>query len=356
MWGLGESGSALGSGYGTFNNTTSFDSEDNFTLTCAARNIQGPVDLPYSTTLLNTVRVCQSIFLIMLLSGGTLLNLLVIILVAKYKKLQTLSFGIALQIVAINLMLAPVTLIQLTNSIANRWVFGEHMCALVGSFQFLLTIVRVAVMLIFIIDRFLLVFCPYAYPKCQIKIIIILSVVPWLFAVVACIIGLVLDCYTYVPTTWFCSVNSSCNSSCSIFLGLCLVLYTAPSTIIPIFLYAILFIKARKVKKTMATAQGEDAETTNYDWKATITFFLLFISVFVLTLPNLAFFFITNAIYRGETLPAVLYVFRVIVVSFISLLPITDPIVIMRNKDVKEVISEIKGKVCLKFSSKTEQK
>lgn len=235
MWGLGESGSAIGSDSGVFNNTTSVSDP---TLSCAARNIQGPIDLPYSTTLLTTVRAIQSLFLIILFLSGSSLNILVIVLVAKYKKLQTLSFGIALQVVAVDLVLCATSLIRLTNAIANRWVFGEHVCFLVGMYMLVITLVRVAIMLVFVIDRFLAVFCPFAYPKYQMKIIIILSVMSWLLVFIPCIIGYVLDCFTFSHFSWLCSTNSSCNNKCSIFLGLLLTTFTAPATITPIFLFS----------------------------------------------------------------------------------------------------------------------
>ncbi len=106
MWGLGESGSALGSGSYAFNNTTSFDPKDNFSLSCTARSIQGSVMPPYFKAGMITARAFHVIIMSFLIFTGGFLNLLVVVLVAKYKKLQTVSFGIALQIAALNAFLS----------------------------------------------------------------------------------------------------------------------------------------------------------------------------------------------------------------------------------------------------------
>ena len=67
-------------------------------------SLSGPVELPFSSTLsTTTVRSLQAIFYILFILFGITLNTLVIVLVAKYKKLQTRSFAIALQVVVLNL-------------------------------------------------------------------------------------------------------------------------------------------------------------------------------------------------------------------------------------------------------------
>ena len=99
---------------------------DNVTLSCAARNIQGPVILPYSTALTTTVRAILSLYFIILLLAGAFLNTLVLVLVAKYKQLQTYAFGIALQVIILNLLLMIPTMVALVSTISNQWVFGEQ--------------------------------------------------------------------------------------------------------------------------------------------------------------------------------------------------------------------------------------
>ena len=46
---------------------------DNLTLTCAARNIQGPINLPYSSVLTTTMRVIQSIYYLVIILASLLI-------------------------------------------------------------------------------------------------------------------------------------------------------------------------------------------------------------------------------------------------------------------------------------------
>ena len=342
MWGLGESGSALGSGSGAFNNTTAFDPENNLTLTCAARNIQSPVELPYPTTLVDTMKALLYIFFLVMFLLSISLNILVIFLVAKYKRLQTTSFGFALQIVMINLLISLlIYLVGFANSVASQWLFGEYACAAAGTLFFIANIIRSLLMFVFVIDRFLSVFMPFAYPKHQHKVIVILSIFSWGFSVVISIVPIpqILDCYTFSYTFWICSFSPQCSEVCSHFGSIFYSLVTLPVTVIPIALYIILYIKARKAKKVLATA----SDGVKQDWKATITFFLLFLSIFLVTLPSITLNAIVNRLYEtsAEEPPAI-YVLSVLSLMILSLLPVTDPIVILRNNDVRQILFQKK--------------
>lgn len=75
---------------------SNFTEGDNLTLSCAACDIQGPINLPYSSTLTITLRVLQSTYY---------LFIIVTALVAKYKKLHTLSYLVSFQVVTLDLLL-----------------------------------------------------------------------------------------------------------------------------------------------------------------------------------------------------------------------------------------------------------
>ena len=89
-------------------------------VSCAARSIQGPVVLPYSTALTITVRAILAVYYIITTLAGIILNTLVIVLVAKYKKLRTHSFAVALQVVGLDLVRCLVFLAGQINVVANR--------------------------------------------------------------------------------------------------------------------------------------------------------------------------------------------------------------------------------------------
>ena len=222
LWDMGESGSA-------YTNITEVDN-----LTCAASNIQGPVELPYSLTFSVTLRSVQAIFNSLLVFAGVLLNGMVIVLVAKYKKLQTHSIVISLQVVALDLLLSLYILLSVVNSIANRWLFGEYMCALTGMFGFIITLARTFLMFVFVIDRYLSVFWTYFYPKHKVKTILCLSIASWLFSVLISIPLLpgILDCYYFTPTVWNCAFRAACHKSCSIYSNTFFAVVVIPLTIV----------------------------------------------------------------------------------------------------------------------------
>ncbi len=75
----------------------------------------------------------------------------------------------------------------------------------------------------------------------------------------------------------------------------------------------------------------ESVEVTEYhqrEWKATINFFLLFITVF--NLPSMT---VAVVVDRLSEVPAALFVIRAFTGVLVSAIIITDPIVIMRHRD-----------------------
>ena len=332
------------SGFSDFSNTTIIN---NSNLTCAVRSLEESfIALPYSTPLLTTVRVIQSIFFLTLMLLGPPLNVMVIVLVAKNKKLQTKSFGIALQIVMMDLLLSlTACLSAFISSAANRWVLGEYICGALGFLLVVITRVRTLLMFVFVLDRFLAVFTPFFYPKRQLKIIVVLSIVSWLFAVAVGIAQLppLLDCYSFSPQIWMCSAARKCSRHCSIFQQ-SLLAFFIPVIIVPIILYAILFIKAWRILRVTPSS----SMTSNYEkeWKATITFALLFLGVVLVTLPSVITSLVKSVFFKtNENVHPILFVFSTICITVLFLLPITDPIVIMRHQDVKDILKMKKAKL-----------
>ena len=227
MWGEEWNGSA-------FSNLTE---EDNLTLSCAARNIQGPIDLPYSSDLTTTVRVIQSLLKLLVFLAGIVLNTLVVVLVAKYKKLQTLSFLVSLQVVALDLVLAIASLPSLVATLANQWLLGEYMCVITGFILNTGATARTLLMCVFVIDRYLAVVWTYFYPRHKFKVTVSLSIASWVFAVLvslAMVPGL-LDCYWFRTNGKGCAPNAHCNFGCSVYVRAC-VSYVIPATILPTIL------------------------------------------------------------------------------------------------------------------------
>ena len=329
-----------------FNNTTAVD---NSSFTCAARNIKGePIMLPYSASLLTGLRVLHSIAYLIIAISGSFLNSLLITLIATNKKLQTLSFWISLQIVIMDLLLSVIICMSgFVNSVANQWVFGEHLCDIAGLMLVLFSRVRTLLMFVFVLDRFLSVFIPFHYPKLQVQVVSILSVVVWLFSLSVGLVQLsqVMDCYTYNVEIYLCTFSLRCGQNCALLFNLFVGFIVIPAILSTIVLYTILLLKAIKVAKAIPSTI---TSTHEKEKKAIITYFLLFISVIVTFVPASIVHTLITIFYRSSPIPSAFHVTSVICTFVFLLLPVTDPLVIMRHRDVIEAIKGIRIKLVKK--------
>ena len=92
-------------GSASLTNITDEELFENVTLTCAARSLSRPAVQPFPQALVNAVQNIQSLCYIFIFLFGLGLNSAVIVLVAKYRKLHSRSFIIALQVVVSNVLI-----------------------------------------------------------------------------------------------------------------------------------------------------------------------------------------------------------------------------------------------------------
>ena len=326
-------------------------------LICAVGSAQDPpTPLPYSRAVILAIKIYSIIIFYSTFIAGSFLNILLLYLIIRYKKLHTLTFGISLQIVAIDLcQLFGVCAFRLVTVVTEEWLFGAGMCIFTGLGFLLVSLARPFLMCVFVIDRFLSVFAAYLYPRHSKKIILILCVASW-FATLSFLLptfpGL-LDCYSYSALHNQCAFDGSCNQACLLYARLFVGLVFAPTTVVSVVLYTVLYCKAKKAKKTNNVVVPTGCEDQKKrDWKAAITFFLLFLAAFILTTPASLVTVIVSAILQSEGPSPALYIVLSVSVSVPSLIVVADPIVIMRHSDVKEVLREIKTKLCGRCGSK----
>ena len=355
-----------GSGSG-FSEDGSFDE---LSLTCAERNIitSGETLGNYSVTANNVVRSFRVVYFTVLFVASVSLNSLLFFLVIKYKKLHTLSFAIALQVVVIDITLAVFyCLPTIISTAAGEWILGKEVCVLTGFLTFTPISMRTCLMFVFVIDRFMSVFFPYFYPRHKVKIAVSLSVPIWLLCTVLCTLMFpgILDCFTFVSSFNVCIASGTCSGSCSIFI---IILFNSigwPSAVVPTVLFTALYCKGRRLSKSTATLapsaaiSGEDKAVAKRERRATITFFLLFVSIFAVTVPTSTTTVVIGQVSNLIDLPNFFFIVQAIAGSAGSLYIVTDPIVLMRDRDVREVLSSIKvcrllRKCCSKKSSTAE--
>ena len=77
--------------------------EDNDSLTCVDKFLKDSANSSLSSSVSISSRVLQILYLLFLLTSGTILNSLVVYLVSRSKKLRTRAFAVAVQIALANL-------------------------------------------------------------------------------------------------------------------------------------------------------------------------------------------------------------------------------------------------------------
>ena len=326
----------------------------NQTFLCAERSIHRPIAIPFTNSLVYFVKSFLVIYFLIIFILGTFLNSLVIILVWKFKKLRKMHIVVSLQIVVLDLFTASIaSLPSLANVLAYRWLFGSYMCAFVGFLSFCTKTVRTVLMLVLVMDRFLSVFSPFFHPKHKYKITVSLSVLAWLTVLLFCIGALpgLFDCYTFSNSFWSCGISPLCSKSCATYVNLYTILVIAPSCVLPIILYFILYLKARKLRNATISLSSSPS---NYnvrrgERRATITFLLLFVSVFVVLVPTIIFSEILSSFPSLSSQSFVFYLLVATSLNLSSFLVITDPIIILRNRDSREILSKLMKNIFQKW-------
>ena len=317
---------------------------DNYTLTnsCAASSLQSSANVSQiiPTPIAISARVFQVLYGSLQVIFGILLNVLILILVFRFKKLRTISFAIAVQIAIANLALTVNNGIPtIVNHIAGRFILGLEFCITSGLVAYMLTDLRTLLIFVFSFDRFASVFAPFFYPKHSRRIIILMCVLAWCISTATNLMSIpqILDCCIFVEPTLTCEISSRCSKICKIFLYTIRATSIFPAVIATVAFFLALYIKGRKIRRKESKMLGlVNKSITDQEWRALKTFSLLFLAVFlVIIIPILLF--------NMAALFGTVVHFLVVKLAFniITLLVITDPIILLRNADVKEAFHKL---------------
>ena len=136
------------------------------------------------------------------------------------------------------------------NIIIGKWIFGAYSCSILGFIEHTLRSTRRSLMVAMALDRFLLVFMPFKYPKYHSKVVITLFGITWIATILFRITGLpgILDCYTLATARIFCTFIANCSTACTI-LGYVdvIILHAASSYVVPTILFSAVYMKTRKM-------------------------------------------------------------------------------------------------------------
>jgi hypothetical protein len=333
-WSGSGSGNGSGSGFGNFTSTADY--------TCLAESIKGNA-YNFTHSLALTARIALIVYYAILLLVSAPLNVFMIILILKCKNLRSISFALILQVLFINLLSSVLlTSLVITTVSADKWLLGAIMCIITGVLNYTIMFIRTEIMFCFVIDRFLLVFVPFAYPKHRQKVVLALSIASYVVPVVLSVIPAFLGCYAFVPSTGLCDMAFNCGLVCTVYRIVVTCVVVFPSCLIPLLLYACLLCKAKRLEANTGPASiGLPNPDPSREGRATMTLFLMFVALFAITAPHAVISVIGSLIFiRGS--PSLWYMIAEgIFISVISLVLILDPIVLSRNTDVRDEITKL---------------
>ena len=325
---------------------------------------QAPM-LSVSPTAAEVVRYIQGVYYITAFPIGVLLNVISIVLIAKFKKLHSTSFYLILQVIVADffnaLLLYPVAG---ANIIANVWVFGSGLCQVLALSLFFLRYARNLLMLVLATDRLCTIFLPFWYSRHQVHVVVPMSIVAWFLSFVVALIPVygILGCYEFQRVTWICDFGNGCSYPihCSRYRTGSVTVVNI-GMIISLVMYLVLYCKARQLKKKthVVPSPAQSGERSNsgssdsgdsttviirnkFEKRATTTYILLFIALFGVSFPAFLFFVVGSSVISELDIwppPEGYIITSIITRSMFSLLVVIDPITLMRNADVREVIS-----------------
>ena len=300
---------------------------DNSTSDCKQSNISLPV-----------VDYLQGIITAIIIIGSICINSIVIYLVARFKKLHQRPFYLALQLVVLNLVYSVFYLPTVVVSyIARRWILGHIVCLIFGSTAGAFFTVYYFVVLVLTIDRFLTIFAPFFYTKHGNKMAVGMSISVWLLGLYRVVSAIALNCITYIPFTKLCSYTS-CSIACKlnglVFVGLLILGGVAT----PLVLYLLMYLRGRALDKKVMT--DEEFKKRQFNNKVIKTYLLIFVIIGCVGTTNLVLFLwfvLSSTITLGHYI-----VLTLVGHTLSSSVTITGPVVILRNRDVRDAWKERK--------------
>lgn len=234
--------------------TTTTDYE--YAVSASANNTSYPCDLspsfpPYLEIppAVNYVQVCVALVLGAI---GFLLNLYILIVIVRYRSLHQQLMYLALQIVGADLLYtATIPAAIFLSGVSGAWLLGGVMCNIFGAIHDFFAVFRFTMTLVLTLDRFISVFWPYFYRRNSVRLIRALLVATYAVSILRGILPVtgILGCFAYVHTQKTCTAYSGCSDGCFSIVVFSTVFVIVFGTLLPLFLYIVLFCKTRAIKR-----------------------------------------------------------------------------------------------------------
>lgn len=308
-------------------NETDFYCDNSTTSTdvCALRPV--PAFVPPA------VDYVQAGIMLVVMLASVSVNAIFIYLVLRYKQLRQRAFFLALELVVINLIYTiTVQPAIIVGAIAREWLFGYAMCHIIAGISGAFFVAHFLMLFVLALDRAFTVFMPFFYDRHGSKIAIGMSVALWAISLSRPVIEASLGCVTFVPTYKICASTGSCNSVCSVFVPTFAWLVTVPGIIAPLVLYVAMYLKGRQLNKRVAIANNSRSAVFNK--RIFKTFFILLVAIIGVALTA---FILFTWFLIATTVTIEFYITQVLIGRTLSnSITIADPIILLRNKDVRD--------------------
>ena len=298
--------------------------------------------------------VVSVIVLLSLLANG-----MVLLLVARYKRLRCRSIVVSLSVVIADILLTVTfTVPILITTIAQEWLFMDDGCIFFGAFSFQFLMTRWLIMALLCVDRFSTVRFPFSYKKYSKKIIFALTFLAWLLPFFFSIPTLSKSGFGPAqlrenqPTCFIgCDSNDPRVHICQLFYLIYFTSVFILGSALPFGLYSWLYYKARSLRPSVlrlgqvstqvasgAIVRQQIAQyhLPSRERRALVTFVLIMVTVLITGLPAYLMQ-VVRAINPDLHCQIPIYVHYVIIEIILSASAL-DPLVIMRTKDFRTCI------------------
>ena len=308
---------------------------------------------------------------------GISMNGFVVFLVIRYRALHKMAFFLALQLIVTHLVFScTVPPVIFATALLREWRLGTVMCQILGSIHDLAITIRYLLTFVLTADRFVSVFCPFFYLQNGGKVAICNSVIMWIIAIVRVVTSLkgVLNCTQFVPTFNICSAAPFCSVDiCRFHIFFFSTLLVSFGVIIPFALYVALFSKVMLIKyhirrslprrqkhcqvAPLSNSNTDDLKVkpdlcinnkkelykntssfgSQHNYRTTVTFVILTAVIVGCALPPYVLYVVSN-VQSDNPSPIVTILLIIVGRTLIFSLAAVDPIIVMRNRDVQEVL------------------
>lgn len=322
------------------------ENASNATLSCYSLKTAPTAAIVAHTTVLTIITILS-------LAG----NGLVLVLVARYKKLRTRNIIVGLSMVVADMLFTlSYTLPALVTTALREWPFGNGGCIAFGFLGSDLLMTRWIIVGLLCFDRFCTVRFPFSYNRRGKCLMTIFSSIAWVAPVIISAIPI----HTFADfklreNNPIClpACTGTLNGLCRIYYAFVFTLTYISGSIVPITLYSWLYNKGRKLNKSVKQKLGYytvqiangisvsrplgEHHTDRREKQATVTFMLIFVTVVITGSP----------VYLLQVLRVVstklhcmipIYV-HFVMIEFFLCAPMLTPLVIMRDRAFRESIA-----------------